>query len=339
MKITIEEAKKLVHNGEAEFIDDEVLENVLLADGILEDTRRKKKEIVIDFDPFDFSPNAVDNISEEMQEQLILRDAIGIFDTENCRVKVIEYGDTVELITSFNGASRNNFKDIKNLPGNRYEDTKTHKIYDKQKHEKREESPCEFMKSVETLRRLIELNFSKKDGYFITLGYDYNMPTVIKAQEDYQKFYNKFSYYYGRRTGSKLLYLKVLEPTKQGSWHIHLLIRAEDGKNLEISKEQILKMRKHKNIEVFPIAEIDESNIAVLYSPNRYLPFYKSSTKLFTCSQELERPIKKTLTNAEGKEMVAGYNKLNDYTANFTLGRGRSNHIVNIVRYQTFKKA
>ena len=84
----MEEAEKLVHNGEAEFIDDEVLENVLLADGILEDTRRKKKEIVIDFDPFDFSPNAVDNISEEMQEQLILRDAIGIFDIENCTVKV-----------------------------------------------------------------------------------------------------------------------------------------------------------------------------------------------------------------------------------------------------------
>ena len=44
MRITMEEAEKLVHNGEAEFIDDEVLENVLLADGILEDTRRKKKE-------------------------------------------------------------------------------------------------------------------------------------------------------------------------------------------------------------------------------------------------------------------------------------------------------
>lgn len=304
--------------------------------------KRRKIEYNYEFDPLDFEGTSEPTTEEDVEKEK-LRGIAEIFDTsDDCLVKTIEYDDTVEVITSYNQVNGKGFKKIQNLPGNQYKNLETGEIYSKQKHEKRSESPSTFRNSVKEIERLIRINFAGSSGYFITLAYECYILEADKVQKDYEKFYSRFLYRYGTKTNTKLLFIRVLEPSPEDvedGWHIHFLVKAADGKNLNITKEQIIKIWGDNNVSVCPISKSNPySDISVFYDTDGLMPFYDSGMNLFTCSQELTRPDVKTMTRKEMKAKVAGYNRTSDHITIFEKRKKMSSHPLNAVRHETYQK-
>lgn len=371
MKVSNEQLKEFIADGtiEDEIIDEATLdqnyEEQLQDDPeemawLLSHKKRRKIEYNYTFDPLDFE-SPLDLLTEENIEKEKLRGIAELFDTsEDCPVKAIEYGDTIEVITSYNRADGKGFKKIKNLPGNKYQNLETGKISSKRKHEKRSEFPFKFRNSVSELERLIELNFIGSNGYFITLAYGFNYVKVDEVQKDFEKFYHRFHYYYGKRTNTKLSFIRVLEPKEISEefaeefaeeiiegWHIHLLVKAEDETDLKITEDQIAKMWGNDNVYVCPISKSgvvssekicknENNSISVLHMENDLMHFYNSNTKLFTCSQNIKRPIVHKMTRQEMKETVTGYDCQYDIITRFE--KGKIPHLINAVRYEKYKK-
>lgn len=341
--------------------------------------RRKIKYNRI-FDPFDFEGKSQPTTEEDIEKEK-LRGIAELFDTsEDCPVKTIEYGGTVEVITSYNRADGKGFKKIKNLPDNQYQNLETGKIYSKQKHEKRSETSCEFKNSVKELERLIELNFVGSNGYFITLAYDSYDTKADEVQKDFEKFYHRFHYYYGKRTNTKLVFIRVLEPRETPEeeleqeatttffteiingfletyavvevtegWHIHFLVKAKDGTDLKIAKKQIAKMWGNDNVYVCPISKSDVGSSKKVYENEKYsisifhniyglMPFYNSGVKLFTCSQNVKRPVVHKMTRKEMKEKVAGYDCQYDYITRIEKFKKMHSYMINAIRHEKYKK-
>lgn len=344
--------------------------------------KRRKIEYNYTFDPFDFEGTSRPTTEEDIEKEK-LRGIAELFDTsEDCPVKTIEYGGTVEVITSYNRADGKGFKKIKNLPGNQYQNLETGEILSKQKNEKRSETPYQFKNSVKELERLIELNFVGSNAYFITLAYDFYDAKADEVQKDFEKFYHRFHYYYGKRTNTKLVFIRVLEPKEMReeelekeledempitafaeiifdstetsaeeevaeNWHIHFLVKAEDETDLKITEKQIAKMWGNDNVYVCPISESDvgsskeiykneNNSISVLHSRNELMPFYNSGVKLFTCSQNIKRPVVHKMTRQEMKEKVAGYDCQYDYITRFK--KGKIAYLINAIRHEKYKK-
>ena len=76
--------------------------------------------------------------------------------------------------------------------------------------------------STEKLARLAHANFTEKD-LALELDYAINPPDAEAARKDLQKFLRKVRYRY-KKLGIELKYLWVMEVTKKGRYHFHLIL-------------------------------------------------------------------------------------------------------------------
>ena len=157
----------------------------------------------------------------------------------------------------------------------------------------------------------------------------------------------------------KLVYIRILEtaepltPEGNKDWHIHLFVKAQNGTDLQITKEQIQKLWKHENVFVSYISKAvgleensnklcnllfdDKNRISILDNSN-LSKYYARKEKIYTCSEELEHPKKITMTAAEAQAIAADFKKTDDNISKYEMGEGKSRHVVNVVRYETYKK-
>lgn len=332
------------------------------------------------FNPLDFSQDIPERLPPEClipyespqecrKPRIVSQSGYGLCDIpEECPVKVIEYGSTVEIVTSLNWSKNNGLSKIRKLSANEYLNVETGEIKQYKKNENRLQpmSVSKFNASVRELKRLIIGNFSDNEGLFITLAYDYHMPDYTIAQNDYTKFYDKLKYYCKTHLGiEKLLFIKVVEPKASGSWHFHILLKSQDGKPLEISEDWLRKKWKQNSVSVKPITNVkglalylgrstkssnicdceyyeeDEDGISIIsgkYDPERR-KCYKSHMKLYSASQELSRPTEDTMSQEEARNKVKQY-KLID--KRYSIVRHKSkfygSRILNVTNYETYEK-
>lgn len=347
MRISYEESKEYEEYTTEDFFEDEYYEDVY--------RKKKTNKNIIEWDPLDFETTFTKEQEEQYREQCAIKDVIDIFDvSDNILVKVIEYGPFTDVITSYNRTKCKGLQKVKNLPKGQYKNLETGSIRRKKKNRYRSDCILNLKRSVRELKRLIILNFGDLNGYFITLSYDYSMYNINKAVEDYKKFYSKFIYYYGKCKNTRMTFIKVLEPTLEGNWHFHLLVKGDKNNNLKISKEKIAEMWGCKNVYICPIIRAREllakmrnlnrnlyqerNSISVLHDVYNVASFYNIGTKLFTCSQNLKRPAIKIMSRKEANERLLNYKKIIDNSITVKSGIGVNAHTVNVVRHETYKK-
>lgn len=164
------------------------------------------------------------------------------------------------------------------------------------------------------LKGLIAFNFRGYDSEIhIILTYEKIMLDREKASADFKAFWKRLKFY-----NKYLEYIVIYEPTKKGSWHMHVLVKDKQNKSLYISRVLleniwnkgyvfVTRMKGNDDIGAYFLAliSIDKDNPKSKGKAER-LKYYTKGFRLYSRSKGiLEPPCIKT-TYAEAKKMVEG---------------------------------
>lgn len=142
-----------------------------------------------------------------------------------------------------------------------------------------------FKEQFKAIPRLIKGYFNGDyTERFITLTYSYLMDNPYNLPYDFKKFIKKVERHY-----CKCRYIYIKEPNKQGSWHIHSIVKRLDEMPFNISTEKVRSLWKHGyevsveipyNIDTLPyyydITRDDDKKTRIIYYPS-YLQIYGCS--------------------------------------------------------------
>lgn len=77
-------------------------------------------------------------------------------------------------------------------------------------------------KTFKKIRHIINFNFGGRDNELaFTLTYAENMTDKERLLKDFEKFFKRLRYHYGK----DIDYFSVVEPQGRGAWHCHVLLR------------------------------------------------------------------------------------------------------------------
>ena len=154
--------------------------------------------------------------------------------------------------------------------------------------------------TIKRLRDLINANFSGSDNeLFITLTYAENMTDLRRLYKDFDLFFKKLKYRYKDYT---FLYISVVEPQERGAWHIHLLLKALNLKDLYIPNSEIEALWSHGFTKTERLNNVD--NVGAYLSAyltdfvdnegkkhkGLRLFMYPSGVNIYRCSRNCVKP-------------------------------------------------
>ncbi len=100
--------------------------------------------------------------------------------------------------------------------------------------EKRSSNIAGVRRTQRQLRNYINNNFDgSSNELFITLTYAKNMKDYKKLYHDVEKWIKKMRYKYG-----SIDYIAVIEPQARGAWHVHILLRFNDKKDVYLDNNK-----------------------------------------------------------------------------------------------------
>lgn len=103
----------------------------------------------------------------------------------------------------------------------------------------RSENIKNLRRTFKTIRHIINFNFGGCDNELaFTLTYAENMTDEKRLYSDFQKFFQRLRYRYGR----DIDYFSVVEPQGRGAWHCHVLLRFNSLDKVYIPNEEIAAM-------------------------------------------------------------------------------------------------
>ena len=204
---------------------------------------------------------------------------------------------------------------------------------------------------MKNLRKLILNNFVEFESIFITLTYKDEMFDFTQAVQDYTKFFESLKKHYKHYN---LKYLRIIEPTDKGNWHIHVLLKsAEKVDKFYISQETVQNIWKHGSVKVEQIHNIEGlANYFCTYSnddkalPEKAKPkhvkkqerwkYYPYRARIFAKSNDIVYP--KTVKAKRGQvdELLKDYKRVSAST--LTVKDSETGRVVNTVNYEHYKK-
>ncbi len=165
-------------------------------------------------------------------------------------------------------------------------------------------------KTFTNLRQLINTNFHVNDSeLFLTLTYAENMQDPERLYTDYKNFFKRLRYSLENR---ELAYISIAEPQGRGAWHLHVLLKAVDGKHLYIDNRQMqelwgfgwteTKRLKGDNPGAYFVAyfqNTEEEHPGLIADPRKAkkyqkggrLKYYPKDFKFFRTSRNIEKPV------------------------------------------------
>ena len=195
-----------------------------------------------------------------------------------------EGNSTIEVITVKN--PQNNLEKFHRISKTAYVDLSTGEVKQYSRNEKTpQDATIRLRRSMNTLRRLIDLNFNADSTEkFITLTYSYDNDYSSTAK-DFKMFWDRFRKHY-QHCG----YVKIIEPGKNGRWHIHMLVKSMDG-SLSVSKEWL----QSSWTQGFSyVKQIPYRNFGTYFVQKRKWEeamVYPDTFRLYTASQNMKRPL------------------------------------------------
>jgi len=166
-----------------------------------------------------------------------------------------------------------------------------------------------------TLRQLICTNFvGAQNEQFITLTYEgdkqTNDPKIL--HKDFKNFWDRLK---RRYLGRDLSYISIVEPHASGNWHIHLLVKSNDGEPLIMHGNELYSVWRNGYVTVEDIKSDNIGAYFIAYFTNMELSSPEDIAKY-----EGEEDIKEK----NGKKYIKG-KRLDFYPDNMMIYRMSDN--------------
>lgn len=149
-------------------------------------------------------------------------------------VKITKYGDYLDVMAirpdenddSWKKSKSNSCSFCQKLSKGKYLKLSDNSIIEAKPSENRADNFRMLLRSAKILYKLIHYNFYKNQGIHVTLTYAIPVYDTDEVYHDFKLFWQKLRYKY-----PNLGYVSVLEPTENGAWHIHVLLKDVTNKN------------------------------------------------------------------------------------------------------------
>ena len=265
--------------------------------------------------------------------------------------KIIFLPDSAEVVTAKNSGGSTALSGIKRISKDEYVKVETGEVFKYNTNANKTDNTVSIKKSLKNLRKLILNNFVEFESIFITLTYKDEMFDFTQAVQDYTKFFESLKKHYKHYN---LKYLRIIEPTDKGNWHIHVLLKsAEKVDKFYISQEKVQSIWKHGSVKVEQIHNIGGlANYFCTYSnddkalPEKAKPkhvkkqerwkYYPYRARIFAKSNDIVYP--KTVKAKRGQldELLKDYKRVSAST--LTVKDSETGRVVNTVNYEHYKK-
>lgn len=180
--------------------------------------------------------------------------------------------------------------------------------------DKNKEKKINMNAKYSALKRLINYNFRGYDSEIhVVLTYQKATFDREKVSADFKAFWKHLRFY-----NQYLEYIVIYEPTKKGSWHMHVLVKDRGNRSLYISRvllERIwnkgyvfvTRIKNNNDIGAYFLAlvSVDKDNPKSKGKAER-LKYYTKGFRLFSRSKGILEPPCIETTYAEAKKIVEG---------------------------------
>ncbi len=200
-------------------------------------------------------------------------------------------------------------------------------------------------------RRTISLNFTAGlDETMMTLTYAENMQNPKKAYHDFDNLVRKIKAEYGG-----VEYILAMEPQERGAWHMHILMKSDDGRPFRIDAKWLYKTWNKGRVHLRPITHVDNAGayltgyLSNLEQPDgeiesggkRYkkgarLKMYPAGMRIFRYSKGIKKPEFEETTYKKAKEKVGI--AVPTYTKTVEIYNPDDESIINTVWYEQYNK-
>ena len=265
--------------------------------------------------------------------------------------KIIFLPDSAEVVTAKNSGGSTALSGIKRISKDEYVKVETGEVFKYNTNANKTDNTVSIKKSLKNLRKLILNNFVEFESIFITLTYKDEMFDFAQAVQDYTKFFESLKKHYKHYN---LKYLRIIEPTDKGNWHIHVLLKsAEKVDKFYISQEKVQSIWKHGSVKVEQIHNIEGlANYFCTYSnddkalPEKAKPkhvkkqerwkYYPYRARIFAKSNDIVYPKTAKAKRGQVDELLKDYKRVSAST--LTVKDSETGRVVNTVNYEHYKK-
>jgi hypothetical protein len=214
----------------------------------------------------------------------------------NKMVRVKQMNHIVEVVSI--QSATNGLNKIQKLSKTHYVLKDTGEIKEYKLSKNRGQNIAGLKKSFRRIRDLINNNFTGHGSEIhVTLTYAENMTDPKRLYSDFEKFWKRYKYKYGKNCD----YISVVEPQGRGAWHCHVLIRHNDVDKLYIPSDEMARLWGHGFIKIRSLKGVD--NIGA------YLSAYLGDVELTEETLRSALGRSGTLEKIEIKEVEVNGNK------------------------------
>lgn len=259
-------------------------------------------------------------------------------------------GDVIEIVTSQNTTGQNALSMTKRISKSQYMQVDTGEVFDYNISEQKADNTVSIKNSLKKLRKLILNNFIEFESFFVTLTYSEEMTDFDKAANDYSKFYDNLKYHYRHY---RLEYLRIIEPTESGVWHIHVLLKSSlYVERFVIRQEDVQTLWQYGSVKVKQVNDIQGlaayfctyhskkslANMRKSKSKAKQMrwKYYPRGAKIYTKSRGVVYPKSVKVTRGQAEEFLDGYVRVRE--SSITVSDKVTGNIINRVNYEHYKK-
>lgn len=267
--------------------------------------------------------------------------------SETQKVKLYEMGNVLEIV----GVEReSNGPPITRLSKDEFVYHETGEIGTYKHAETKAEAIESLKRSLANGRRIICNNFTGgPNETMMTLTYAENMQDTKKAYFDFNNLMKDIREEYG---GAE--YILAMEPQARGAWHMHILLKSDDGRPFRIDAKWLYAAWRKGRVHLRPIQDIDNAGayltayLANLEQPDgeiesagkRYkkgarLKMYPAGMRIFRYSKGIVKPEPEETTYKKAKEKAG--KALPTYTKTVEIF-DEENRTINTIWYEQYNK-
>ena len=269
----------------------------------------------------------------------------------NSNSKITFLQDSAEVVTVKNSGGSAALSGIKRISKNQYKKVETGEVFNYNTNTNRTDNTISIKNSLKKLRVLIKNNFVELESFLVTLTYKDEMFEFSKAVQDYTEFYKKLKKHYNYY---RFEYLRIIEPTAKGEWHIHVLFKlAEKVDKFYISQEKIQSIWGHGSVKVRQVYNVEgvEKYFCTYSNGGKALTakvkpkyikkqerwkYYPYRARIFAKSNGIIYPQTLNVKRNQVDEILKGYKQT---SANTLLVRNiETGKVLNKVNYEHYKK-
>lgn len=275
-------------------------------------------------------------------------DFILLPDESPCKVNFM--GDIVEIVTSRSKSGQDALSMTKRISKSQYIRVDTGEVFNYNISEHKADNTVSIKNCLKKLRKLILNNFIEFESFFVTLTYSEEMTDFDRAANDYSKFYDNLKYHYRHY---RLEYLRIIEPTESGVWHIHVLLKASlYVERFVIKQEDVQTLWQYGSVKVKQVNDIQGlalyfctyhskkslANMRKSKSKAKQMrwKYYPRGAKIYTKSRGVVYPESVKVTRGQAEEFLDGYVRVRE--SSITVSDTVTGNIINRVNYEHFRK-